>query len=102
LQPTNGALYFTGMDIPATAEVLNNHSPIQSFTFNFSTNQLPGLTTNGVEFTTTLTNIERGDYIMQAAMTNVFDVGFLSDPVSFTVVDITGIPGPAATNSLAV
>jgi hypothetical protein len=102
LQPTNGAIYFTGMDVPATAEVLNNHSPIQSFTFNFSTNQLPGLTTNGVEFTTTLTNIERGDYIMQAAMTNVFAVGFLSDPVSFTVVDITGIPGPVDTNSLLV
>ena len=102
LEPTNGALYFTGMDVPAEAAVTNITSPIQSAVFLFSTNQLPGLTTNGTDFTTTLTNVAWGPYSMQAIVTNALGLAFLSAPVSFTVVDLTATLGPVDTNSLEV
>jgi hypothetical protein len=102
LQPTNGSIYITGMDVPAVAEARDNRSPIKSLVFNFSTNQLAGSTTNGLEFSATFTNIGLGTYSVQAAMTNAADVGFLSEPVSFAVVDISGTPSVVDTNSLEV
>ena len=102
LQPTNGALYFTGMNVPAVAEVTNIALPIQSAVFTFSTNRLAGVTTNGTDFSTTLTNIAPGAYSLQAVVTNALGIAFFSAPVSFTVVDLTATPGPVDTNSLEV
>jgi hypothetical protein len=102
LEPTNGAIYFTGMDVPAAAQVSGSSSPVQSVSLQFSTNQLAGVTTNGVDFTTTFTNIARGAYTLQAFATNEAGLSFHSDPVSFSVVDISGTAGPVITNSLNV
>ena len=101
-EPTNGAVYFTGSDVPVQAEVRGASWPVESVLFGFSTNQLSGSTTNGTNFTTTLTNVARGSYSLQAWMTNRDGATIRSESVAFSVIEIPWAVGPVVTNGLEV
>ena len=102
VEPTNGSVYFTGMDVPLLAQVSGSPGPVEAVVFHFATNELTGTTTNGTDFTSTITNAAQGAYSLLASMTNGDGQTILSDPVSFAVMDIPWTAGLVDTNSLEV
>ena len=102
LEPTNGSIFFPGMDVPLKAETLNTSAPLGPLVFNYATNQLTGVTTNDTNYTATITNIAIGSYMLRAFLTNGTGQTISSDPIIFSVADIPWALGSVDTNSLEV
>jgi hypothetical protein len=89
LAPTNGSIFYAGMEVPLVAEVQPTGG-VQQVDFLVGTNQFGATTTNGGIYEGTFTNIPAGSYSLTGRVVSLFGLTNYSDPVNFTVLQDVG------------